>query len=129
MAFYIYLLIGFISGIIGGMGMGGGTLLIPMLTIFCGVEQKIAQSVNLFVFLPTAIFALIIHSKNNLIQTHNLFWIIIPAIIFSILGSLCAVYTPQVWLKRGFGIFLILLALYQTFEILKTIIKKRSKND
>lgn len=44
-------LIGLFSGIVGGMGIGGGTILIPALTIFIGTEQHIAQSVNLFFFL------------------------------------------------------------------------------
>ena len=42
-----------ISGIIGGMGRGGGTLLIPILTIFLSFEQKSAQAINLLVFIPT----------------------------------------------------------------------------
>lgn len=52
MAFYICLVSGFVSGLLGGMGMGGGTLLIPVLTIFFSVPQKIAQSTNLLAFLP-----------------------------------------------------------------------------
>ena len=56
--------IGFFAGIIGGMGMGGGTLLIPILTIFLSFEQKNAQAINLLVFIPMAIVALIIHFKN-----------------------------------------------------------------
>ena len=39
MSFIFYLLAGFLSGVLGGMGMGGGTVLIPALTIFFGVEQ------------------------------------------------------------------------------------------
>ena len=31
---------GFLSGIIGGMGIGGGTILIPIMTIFLGFDQK-----------------------------------------------------------------------------------------
>ncbi|MGB9679340.1 MAG: sulfite exporter TauE/SafE family protein, partial [Thermoanaerobacteraceae bacterium] len=42
--------IGILSGIIGGMGLGGGTILIPALTIFAGIEQHLAQSINLLSF-------------------------------------------------------------------------------
>ena len=31
---YVLLIFGMLAGIIGGMGMGGGTVLIPLLTIF-----------------------------------------------------------------------------------------------
>ena len=50
MAFFVLILLGFIGGIPAGMGMGGGTVTIPLLTLFGGVEQKIAQSANLFSF-------------------------------------------------------------------------------
>ena len=40
-------LIGFFAGIIGGMGMGGGTILIPALVLFANIDPKLAQSINL----------------------------------------------------------------------------------
>ena len=35
------IIIGFISGTVSGMGMGGGTLLIPALVILMEIEQKL----------------------------------------------------------------------------------------
>ena len=35
--------IGIIAGVVGGLGMGGGTILILLLTIFMSVEQNVAQ--------------------------------------------------------------------------------------
>lgn len=67
---------GFLSGIIGGMGIGGGTILIPIMTIFLGFDQKTAQAVNLIYFIPTAITALTIHIKNKQIEKNNL-WLLI----------------------------------------------------
>ena len=58
-------ILGFFSGIIGGMGMGGGTILIPALILFAHIDPKIAQSVNLLSSIPMTIFALIIHIKNK----------------------------------------------------------------
>ena len=40
---FLYVLFGFLSGVFGGLGMGGGTLLIPLLTIFLGLDQKLCQ--------------------------------------------------------------------------------------
>ena len=39
--------IGFFSGIISGMGIGGGTILIPALLFLTEVNQQQAQGVNL----------------------------------------------------------------------------------
>ena len=40
MSFYLYLLLGFLGGIPAGMGMGGGTVTIPLLVLVGGVEQR-----------------------------------------------------------------------------------------
>ena len=62
------ILIGFISGIVSGTGMGGGTILILCLTVFCGVNQKIAQATNLIFFIPTSIAAIYINIKEKKIN-------------------------------------------------------------
>ena len=61
------ILAGMVGGICGGMGMGGGTLIIPILTIFLSFSQLQAQGINLVAFIPMSIVAIILHSKNKLI--------------------------------------------------------------
>ncbi len=91
--------------------MGGGTLLIPLLTIFLQVGQKEAQAYNLISFLPMATVALILHKKQGLLRFESIGYIIIPAIITAIFASFLAINTNSDFLKKGFGIFLILLGI------------------
>lgn len=107
MLFYLYLLLGFIGGIPAGMGMGGGTVTIPLLVLVGGVEQKIAQCANLFSFLPMSVFALKTHADNGLLQTKGILWIILPALALSAVGAWAAATLPSEILKKGFGAFLI----------------------
>ena len=79
MKIFLYVISGVAGGVIGGMGMGGGTLLIPLLTVLCGLSQHYAQSVNLIVFVPMSIVAIIIHAKNGLINKSCLY-VSIPAV-------------------------------------------------
>ena len=65
----IEILIGMISGIVSGTGMGGGTILIFLLTFMMGIEQHVAQATNLIFFIPTSIVAIIINIKNPLEST------------------------------------------------------------
>ena len=58
-----YALSGLAAGVLAGMGMGGGTLLIPLLTLALGVGQQEAQGVNMLAFLPGAILALWVHKR------------------------------------------------------------------
>lgn len=120
MSFYLYLILGFIGGIPAGMGMGGGTVTIPLLVFFGGVEQKIAQCANLFSFLPMSGFALQKHSQNGLVKTQGVLWIIFPALVLSVFGTLAAAYLPSEVLKKLFGAFLIGLAVHGLYGALQT---------
>lgn len=110
---FAYIIVGVIGGIIGGMGMGGGTLLIPLLTIFCGVEQHIAQSINLIAFVPMSIVAIIIHFKNKLIKGEYFWWIAIPAFVLGVAASLLIRNVGGEVLSKCFGFFLTALGIYQ----------------
>lgn len=120
----IYTIIGFFAGVIGGMGMGGGTILIPALIMFVNIDPKIAQSINLISSIPMAIFALIIHIKNKNVVLK----LVIPIALFGVLGSIAgaflANYLSSEWLKKAFGIFLFLVG---CFEVKKGFSQKQVK--
>ena len=118
---------GIAAGVLGGMGMGGGTILIPLLTIFFNVGQKEAQAINLVAFIPMAIISLIIHIKNKRVKKDGIVWIIVPAAITSLGGSFAAQALDGEILKRIFGGFLLLLSVVQFFA--KEIEEKLEKTD
>ena len=64
----IEIITGIIAGSVSGLGMGGGTILILVLSNFLGIEQHIAQATNLVFFIPTAISAIIINFRQKLIN-------------------------------------------------------------
>lgn len=116
---FLCVLFGFLAGIFGGLGMGGGTLLIPLLTIFCSLDQKLSQGINLVSFLVMALFALIVHYKNGYVKTKGIFYIILSGIIFSALGSLLAGILPSKILRMAFGVFLCVLSIIQVIKVVK----------
>lgn len=112
MAFLTLFLCGAAGGLLGGMGMGGGTALIPLLTLF-GVDQAAAQGINLLSFLPMAALALSIHAKNGLVKRDGLLFFVLSALLFSVPGALLATCLPSAALERAFGAFLIVLSLFR----------------
>ena len=62
------ILIGAFSGIFSGIGMGGGTVLIFLLSTFEGIEQHIAQAINLIYFVPTAISAIFAITSSEILR-------------------------------------------------------------
>jgi len=118
---------GFLSGIISGMGIGGGTILIPALSIFLNVGQHEAQGVNLLYFIPTAIISLWVHIKNKAVN----FKVAVPVILFGLAGavggSLLAGVIEGKLLRRLFGFFLLAMGLYEIFKKDKKRKKEQEK--
>ena len=105
----LYIIFGIIGGLLGGMGMGGGTLLIPLLTIGLSVPQQTAQFINLVAFIPMSALALIVHIRNGYVVKKRIFYAIVPALVFAVAGSFIATVVSAAILKKAFGGFLILL--------------------
>lgn len=114
-----YAFAGVVGGVFGGMGMGGGTLLIPLLSIFYNVSQHTAQAINLISFIPMAVVALIIHVKNKLVDFKGIFYVILPGIGACIFGCYLARSLSGDVLRRCFGGFLIALSVFQFIVGLK----------
>ena len=115
----LQVLFGVISGVFGGLGMGGGTLLIPLLTIFLGVEQTMAQGINLLSFLVMAIVSILIHNRNGFIHMKGMGYLIAGGMFFSFFGAILAVNIPSKILKLLFGFFLCLLASFELCKVFK----------
>lgn len=112
----ILFLIGLFSGIISGMGIGGGAILIPALCLFLNFEQKMAQNINLIYFIPTALIALITHCKNGNVQKNGLFKIILFGFIGAFAGSFLAIKLDNDILKKIFGFFLLFMGFLEIFK-------------
>ena len=125
MTIFLLILFGVIGGIFGGMGMGGGTMLIPLLTIFLNFSQKVSQGFNIFSFLVMAVFAIIIHIKNGLVDIKSVIPIVLSGILFSLGGAYLANLVKGNVLKIIFGVFLILLAIFEIFKLFK---ENKTKN-
>ncbi len=113
MKFVYYLLISVVSGVLAGMGMGGGTLLIPALTLIMKVDQQLAQAINLLVFVPCAIICCVIYWKSKLIDFKSSWLIAVVSSFVSIVAVLVAVKLKNETLSIIFGIFLIVLGVVQ----------------
>lgn len=110
------LLAGTAAGVLSGFGVGGGTLLLLYLTTFAGVEQHLAQGINLLYFLPTAGAALPAHFKNGYVEKAAL----APAILAGLAGTALAAWAATSMdtdlLRRCFGAFLLVIGLRELFR-------------
>ena len=123
----IEILTGFISGIVSGTGMGGGTILILCLSIFLGIDQKIAQATNLVFFIPTSIAAIYINIKEKKINFKVAQIVILFGIIGAIIGAIIAKNMDTKLLKKSFGVFLAFIAIHEIYAIYKMYKNKRNE--
>lgn len=123
------ILIGVIAGTISGMGMGGGTVLIFLLTYFCGMEQHIAQATNLIFFIPTSISAIIVNIKNKNIDLKLAKIVCTAGVIGAIIGAKISINLDVKTLKKCFGIFLAIIAIHEIYTLIKLYINNRKRHN
>lgn len=128
MQIFLLILFGFLAGIVGGMGMGGGTVLVPLLS-FLDLPQKTIQAINLISFLPMCSVALVFHAKNKLIDTKHIWWLVVPAIIFAVGGALVADVAGNEVLRLCFAAFLIGVGVWQLVVAIKFIVKQKKERN
>lgn len=115
---------GLISGMVSAIGMGGGTILILILSTFMGINQHTAQATNLVFFIPTSITAIITTIKDKLINWKIGVPVAVSGIIGAIIGAKISIKMNVDNLKKYFGIFLILITICEIYSIIKEYKRK-----
>jgi uncharacterized membrane protein YfcA len=76
--------IGFVVGWLSGLlGVGGGTILVPILVLVFGVPQHLAQGVSLVMVVPTAIAGSLSHLKLGNVERR----VVLPAALASVIAG------------------------------------------
>ncbi len=115
MSIAIAVLIGALTGVLSGLGVGGGTLLLLWMTAVMGRDQARAGGVNLLYFIACALPAVFGHIKNGLIEKKAVFWCVIFGVPACITGSLLAAGMDMGLLKRLFGGFILIIGVKELF--------------
>lgn len=96
------------ASVISAWGVGGGTLLLLVMTLFLGVDQRTAQGVNLLFFLPTAASALVCHAKGGYLDKPTLKSAVPVAVIAALAGAWISNAVDVELLRKPFGVYLLL---------------------
>ena len=95
------------AGVLSGWGVGGGTLLLLVLTLFLDVEHRTAQAVNMLFFLPAAALSLFFHRKNGRIDRTIWMRTALPGAVAALVAALAALTVDVSLLRQPFGLFLL----------------------
>ncbi len=108
-------LVGFLTGILSGFGIGGGSLLMLYLTLLAGMGQREAAGINLLYFLACAPAALFSHLKNGLVEKQAALWCIPFGVLCAAGASFLAAQIDLSLLRRGFGVLLLFIGVREIF--------------
>lgn len=124
-----FIVVSLVSGIIAGMGIGGGSIFILITTIFNLLEHKEAQGYNLLMFIVAGIAATITNLKNKSIDKSLFKKLIIPVCLGSIVGIFIAKNIDENLLKNLFYGFMLVIGFYEIISSLKNIFKTKNTNN
>ena len=122
-----YFLAGVAGGVMGGMGLGGGTLLIPLLTLALHVDGRVAAWLNLLTFLPMSVVALFVHTRKGLISWHDVCLFVPMAFVSAAVSSCFAPSISSAFLRKIYGCFLIAVGVVSVGVSLVRSVQKKKK--
>jgi len=94
---------GFASGL---LGVGGGTVMVPLMTIGRRVNQKRAQAISLAAIIPISLVALTVYVVAGEVRYLAALVLIIGAAAGAPVGATIAARLPDRLLRRIFGVLL-----------------------
>ncbi|MGI6174841.1 MAG: TSUP family transporter [Christensenellales bacterium] len=109
----MFILIGLVTGVLSAMGVGGGSLLIPLAGLFSTLNQQALQGLNLISFIPSASAATVLYAKEKRFDVRMVLRFAAAALLGAGGGSLLALAVDSEVLRRIFGAFLLILGLWQ----------------
>lgn len=107
---------GFLSGVIGAMGLGGGGVLLIYLTVFASVPQLEAQGINLLFFLPAGFTAAVIYAFKKQIEWKSVFLMWAGGAAGVVAGLLLTGVFSQKYLSLLFAAFLLIFGSVTLFS-------------
>lgn len=101
------LVIGAVAGVLSGLlGIGGGAVMVPAMTLLMGLSQHVAQGTSLLVIIPTAISGSITHFRMGNIRLQTAGWLSVGGVLGAAAGALLALASPDQLLRFLFGAYL-----------------------
>ena len=102
---------GLVGGVVAGMlGVGGGVVFVPALTIFIGLSQLDAEATSLLAIIPVALAGAWRQHRYGNLRLRDGVVVGLLAVPGSVAGVAIANAVPERALEIGFGVFLLFVA-------------------
>lgn len=102
------ILVGTVLGFFSGLGVGGGSLLVLWLTLVLDFDPGTARMLNLLFFLPSAAVSCLFRWKQGRLSLKKLLPAVMAGCLSAILFSHIGQEMDMEWMKKLFGILLLI---------------------
>ena len=103
-----YLLAGGAAGLVNGFfGGGGGSVLVPLLTRYCGLDRRRAFATSVAIILPLCVLSVAIYALRSGLSLAAAWPYLAGGTAGGWLGGKLFKGVRLDWLRRGFGLLLI----------------------
>lgn len=103
----VVILAALLCGVLAGLGVGSGGIFVVCLRLFGGVDQLVAQSLNLIFFVASSGAAFVVNAAKKRIVWSAVFWVSLTGCLTAIGGATIAHELGSELLGKLFGIMLI----------------------
>jgi uncharacterized membrane protein YfcA len=109
----LYILLGLLTGVFGGMfGLGGGVIIIPALVFLFGLSQHQAQGTTLALMVPPiGLLAAWAYYKAGFVDIKIAAFVCLGFFFGCLIGAKIVVGLPDPLLRRIFGIALLMISI------------------
>jgi uncharacterized membrane protein YfcA len=102
------LLTGAVAGFASGLlGVGGGTITVPIMVLLVGLEQHTAQGTSLLAMIPSALVGSYTHYRHGTLAQEYVPGLVAGILLGAFAGGLVANQLPEFWLRMVFAVVLI----------------------
>lgn len=102
----------FVGGLTGLVGVGGGFLIVPALTLLVGLPMQSAIGTSLLIIVMNALAGLAGYSQHAALDLPLTGLVAVGAIVGSAIGAILSGIVNPALLRRGFGLMVLAVGLY-----------------
>jgi uncharacterized protein len=103
--------LGLAAGSLSGIfGIGGGILIIPVLVMLAGMDQKTAQGTTLLMMLPPiGVLGALEYWRRGEVNWQAAAWLCVGFVVGGYLGARLIEWVPTLWVRRAFALLMIIM--------------------
>jgi len=110
--FMINMIGGLSAGFLNGLfGSGGGTLIVPFMTEFLGVEERKSHATAILIISAFTVVSLVFYGLNSLLDYKMAIWVSSGGVVGGFVGAKLLSKLSNKVIRKTFGVFMIIAAI------------------